>query len=367
MIQQDSTRNFLQKQPSAPFENPSPVIKEKNETNSRDSVKIKYIEKNVPKAVKRKETNSLKSKEKAVKKPVPNKKINIPIKKQLVQKIKSSELKAIKEKFKKPAGDSIFRFNDIISNSHGVKLDTGKIEIPLKLFSNHQLKQFNTHPQPTNKENSDWIFIALLVGYAAFIWVKVFYNKVFEQIYQAFFNNRITNQIVRDENILVQKASVLLTIIFNLVASLFIYHISILYDWNPDYVDTGFNRFLIFAFAISFIYTIKLLILKVVGHIFMVDKAIAVYIFNIFLINNLLGIALLPVLTFISFSQIYTNYAIDLALALIGGAFLYRIVRGALIGMAYSRVSIFYLFLYLCTLEIAPLLVLIKILILRDF
>lgn len=371
MIQQDSTRNFLLKPPSAPFENLSPVIKEKKETEgSRDSAKKKFIEKFVPKAVKGKDPKSAKSKskEKTAKKVAKKTKSDPVEKKEQVQKKKSTELKVSKEiKDEKQESDSVFRFNDIISNSQTKKVYPGEKEVPLKLFSNHQLKQFNTHPQPTNKENTDWIFITLLLAYAAFIWVKVFYNKIFIQISQAFFNNRITNQIVRDENILVQKASVLLTIIFYLVASLFIYQISILYDWNPDYVGTGFNRFLIFAFAISLIYTIKLLILKVVGHVFMVDKAIVIYIFNIFLINNLLGIALLPVLTFISFSHVYTEYAVYLAFVLIGGAFFYRLIRGCLIGLTYSRFSILYLFLYLCALEIAPLLVLIKILILRDF
>ncbi len=369
MIQQDSTKNFLQKAPSELFENPSP-IKEKKETGFRDSAKIKYIEKNVPKSAKRKEPTGPKVKDKPrrekEKEKSELKKKKDSKEKESTKKKKSSELKVLKpEKTDKPEADSIFRFNDIISNTPATRTDTGEVQRPEGLFAGHQLKQINKHPQPTNRENSDWIFFTLLLAYAAFIWVKVFYNKIFEQISQAFFNNRITNQIVRDENILVQKASVLLTIIFNLVASLFIYQVSVIYAWNPDYVGTGFNRFLIFAFAISFVYTIKLAILKIIGHIFQIDKAIAIYIFNVFLINNLLGIVLLPVLTFISFSHIYNEYGVYLAVVLSGSAFLYRISRGALIGIGYSRFSILYLFLYLCALEIAPLIVLVKLLVLR--
>jgi hypothetical protein len=231
----------------------------------------------------------------------------------------------------------------------------------------NQIRKIHSHPMPSNKEGTDWIFFTLLISCTAFIWVKVFYRKIFVQIVAAFFNNRITNQIVRDENILVQKASVLLTIIFNLVASLFLYKISLYFDWNPDYLGSGFNRFLVFAFGVSFIYTIKLLTLKLVGGIFKIDKGIAVYIFNIFLINNLLGIVLLPLMVFISFSGLYVFYAIYIGLALTAISLLYRIVRGWLIGLTYSGFSVFYLFLYLCALEIAPLVVLVKLLTIKSF
>lgn len=368
---QDSTRNFLQKPSSAPFENPFSTPREKQEPVIRDSTKIKYIEKFVPKAVKKKDSQ----KDKKDKKKKSDASAS-QLKKTSDTKKKSADLQKIKGQ-KKPDADSVFRFKDIEETVPPVVKNTDVLPImsdtaiakeqeTLQLFTGHELQQVNKHPQPINRESSDWIFITLLFACSAFVWVKVFYNKIFIQISQAFLNNRITNQIVRDENILVQKASVLLTIIFNLVVSLFLYQISVLYDWEHDYVGTGFNRFLIFALGISLIYTVKFLILKIVGHIFLLDKAIAIYIFNIFLINNILGIALLPVLTFISFSNIYREYGIYLAFILICGAFLYRIVRGCLVGLSYSRFSILYLFLYLCALEIAPLLILYKILVIRE-
>ncbi len=362
---QDSTNVFLQKPSAAPFENPS-IFREKREP-AKDSAKIKYLEKFVSKPSKSKDKDK---KDKNKKSDKGKEKKTEKESKKGKEKLKSETKKSEKEKKKTQEADSVFRFKDIDNTSSVIENVPSTDTVSgsqFKIFSGHQLKQRNEYAQPTNREANDWIFFTLVVAFGAFVWVKVFYSKIFQQIVQAFFNNRITNQIVRDENILVQRASVLLTIIYNLVISLFLYQVSVAYAWNPDYVGTGFNRFLVFAFAISFIYTIKLLILKVIGHVFMIDKAIVIYIFNIFLINNLLGITLLPVLTFISFSHVYKEYAIILAIVLIACAFLYRIIRGWLIGMSYSRFSILYLFLYLCALEIAPLLILVKLLVLRDF
>jgi hypothetical protein len=361
---QDSTKNFLFKSSTAPSESPS-FYKEKKEIPGRDSVKIKYIEKYVPKAAKRKEVS--KNKEASIKKTA---KPNAPVISKTKEKKKAADLHKEKKKISTQEADSVFRFNDIESNAPAIKpspSDTFKPVSPIFLNAGNKLKPEHTHPLPSNKENTDWIFFTLLISCGAFIWVKVFYRKIFEQIVQAFFNNRITNQIVRDENILIQKASVLLTIIFNLVFSLFLYKVSTFFEWNPDYLGSGFNRFLVFALAVSFIYTIKLLTLKVIGNIFKIDKAIAVYIFNIFLINNLLGIALIPVLIFVSFSKLYTLDAIYLGLGLTALSFFYRIVRGWLIGLTSSGFSLLYLFLYLCALEIAPLLVFYKLLTIKSF
>ena len=62
-----------------------------------------------------------------------------------------------------------------------------------------------------------------------------------------------------------------------------------------------------------------------------------------------------------AFSDIISlNTGIKIALVTGALAYVYCLVRGILIGISYQRFSPFYLFVYLCALEIAPLLVLIK-------
>lgn len=234
---------------------------------------------------------------------------------------------------------------------------------PVNFFLNHELKMIHNGPQSLNRTTPDWVFPMLVLIIVAFAWLRAFYNKYFIQIVTAFFNNNLTNQIVRDENILVQRASILLNLVFNLVAALFLYFVSVHFNWTPAGIGIGLNRYLFFALVVSAVYAMKFLMLKICGYLFNLDREMAAYIFNIFLVNNLLGILLIPIVAVLAFSvTINVTWVIYGSVALISVAFLYRIVRGFFIGITSPVSSLYYLFLYLCTLEFAPLLVLIKIL-----
>ncbi len=230
-------------------------------------------------------------------------------------------------------------------------------------YGGHELKVVHNGPQSLNRNTPDWIFPLLILLFASFAWLRVYYEKYFRQIATAFFNNNLTNQIVRDENILVQRASIVLNIVFNLVAALFLYFVSIHYSWSIGGIGNGFNRYVFFALVISMAYAMKFLILKICGYLFNLDHEMAAYIFNIFLINNVLGIFLIPVTALLAYSvTLNTTWIIYGSLILVGAALLYRIIRGLSVGFSSPVFSLYYLFLYLCTLEFAPWLVLIKIL-----
>jgi len=236
-------------------------------------------------------------------------------------------------------------------------------EKSFSLFTSHELVPKHAGPVSRNDTTPDWIFPLIVIIIASFAWLRAFYSKYFGQIISAFFNNNLANQVVRDENILVQRASVLLNIVFNLVAALLLYFMSIRFGWSPGSSFSGLNRYLFFTLVVSAAYTFKFLVLKICGYLFHLDKEMATYIFNIFLINNVLGICLLPLVAIIAFGlAAYTNMILYAAIILVAAAFLYRIGRGLAAGISSPVFSFYYLFLYLCTLEIAPLLMLVKIL-----
>jgi hypothetical protein len=229
------------------------------------------------------------------------------------------------------------------------------------LFTGHALPLRHANTQPLNRMHQDWEFFTLVFIVITFTMLKVLYNKNFRQILDAIFSVTLTNQMVRDENVLVQRASTLLMLTFNLVAAVFLYQVSVYFDWTSDFIGTGFSRFLIFAFGISSIYSLKFLVLKVVGLVFDLDKPVATYIFNIFLINNIMGVALIPMIIGIAYMpELYAGVLMKAALILVIMGFVYRLLRGIIIGISVKPLSVFYLFLYLCTLEIAPLLIISK-------
>ncbi|MBK6640983.1 MAG: DUF4271 domain-containing protein [Bacteroidetes bacterium] len=254
----------------------------------------------------------------------------------------------------------LFRFSDSDSTS-GFGREASFYRKIKVFFTGHVLQPVNAAPITFYRRTPDWFTLGLVVVVIAFTWIRVFYSKIFKQLVGAFFSNSISNQIVRDENILVQRASILMSFIFYLTASLFIYQIIDFFKWSNPLISDGLLRFILICLAVAFTYSFKMVLLKGLGEVFGIDKPVATYIFNIFLINNILGIALIPIVVGIAYvATVSTALVAWIGVGLVIIAFIYRLVRAFSIWLTLNRVSFFYLILYFCTLEIAPLVILVK-------
>lgn len=259
--------------------------------------------------------------------------------------------------------------NNILSNSDSVvaadtikftQSSTSSVKLA-DVWKTHELKPIHRDPQQLTDSNPDWLFLILIIVLGVLTYLRVFYRKNFFQIIAAVFNNNLTNQIVRDENLLMQRASVMLNVTFSIIAASYIYLVSVHYGWQMDGMGTGFIRFVFLALIVSAAFTVKFLVLRFCAFLFNLGREMSTYIFNIFIINNLLGIALVPFVALILFGNSFNSTVlIIVAVSVIGIAWLYRIGRGILIAARYPDFSPVYLFLYLCALEFAPLLVLVK-------
>jgi len=233
----------------------------------------------------------------------------------------------------------------------------------VQIYNGHELQQVHQQALARNNTLPVWFFPFLLVVLAVIAWLKFFYSRYFQQIFQAFLNFNLANQIVRDENIFVQRASIYLSVVFNLIIALLLYLLSLHYEWKLGGIDNGFMRFFFLFVLITIVYALKFIVLKVAGWLFEQEREMTAYMFHIFLTNNLLGIALLPIIGLLAYSAFPYLWLAITVLSLVIMSFGWRIFRGIQIGLSVSSFSPLYLFLYLCTLEIAPLLVLIRIVI----
>ncbi len=145
-------------------------------------------------------------------------------------------------------------------------------------------------------------------------------------------------------------------IYFFISAGFFFYLLASYYQW----LNT--NRIwmlLLTIFGIGLVYIIKHFILQIVGSSFPVEKETQLYGFVTMLINILLGLALTPINLVIAFAPLpFVSWAIWLGLAGILGLYLFRQLKGLFIAGRFMHSYRFHFFLYLCTAEIAPLLIL---------
>ena len=154
-------------------------------------------------------------------------------------------------------------------------------------------------------------------------------------------------------------ASFFLFLNFLLVFSLLIY--LSLENWGYYKILEDFPLMLSLSYillAITAFYMIKYILVFFVAWIFKTQAATESYFLNILLINQTTGIILLPILV-ISVYNPTLNLILSVWILLILFS-LFKIIRGAYLGYKTLDFSVYYLILYLCAIEFAPLILIIK-------
>lgn len=231
----------------------------------------------------------------------------------------------------------------------------------LDLFANHELVPVNRSPVPLPDPVPDWFTLTLTVLLAFFAWIRFSGTKILRQLIQAFLGNNISNQFVRDENVLVQRLSIMLQFVFYLSAGLFLYLISYRFEWPFTFPVEGFLRFTMLTLMVAAAFSIKMVVVKGVGELFGIERAASQYLFHLALFNNMLGLALFPLLLVAVYvAAVHAKTVLMAGVLLIIILFIYRTVRSFQIWRSMKGIPLFYFILYFCTLEIAPVMILIR-------
>jgi len=114
------------------------------------------------------------------------------------------------------------------------------------------------------------------------------------------------------------------------------------------------------------LFTCKHLALNIISNVLPISKDIKQYSFTIVIFGIILGLLLIPANVLIAFgSPGMTKILIYGSLTSILLLYLFRILRSLFIASRYITLHKFHFFMYLCTVEIAPLAVLVKAILLK--
>lgn len=204
---------------------------------------------------------------------------------------------------------------------------------------------------------SSWVMLLIVLSVLIIGYLFSAFNTRFNSVVKAFFTMRFANQLAREEYSLTHPVSVFLSINFLLTSSLFILQLISTENVFSSDVQLTFPSFLIVILCVIIVYIVKILSLKILGFIFDKQLVAGEYTFNIFLVNQILGIGFIPIIIFIAYGkQSFESGFIYAGIVLMAIAFIIRVGKGAISALTSGEVTLFYLFLYLCTLEILPLL-----------
>lgn len=248
-----------------------------------------------------------------------------------------------------------YQFND--SSIGYLKLDS--IERFLN-FSTTKATYYN-RGIPIEKANyTSWQWVILLLAIGLIGATRAFNRKRFSEYIQAIFSRNASIQIIRNEKVYGHRANVFFTSAYLLTASLLGLQIADITGLLPT--DNQLPFFWLTLAIIMIAYFSKILIHKLLAVILSFDQLAQEYIFAISLYNIAALFMILPSTLIASYGPLeHKALSLSIAVILMGISISARIIRGVQIGIN-GQINLIYLFLYLCTLEILPLIIVFKIL-----
>ncbi len=210
--------------------------------------------------------------------------------------------------------------------------------------------------EPTLKyiNNSTWPSIILTITLLLLAFTKAFGTNRIRQIYKSLFSYYSANEVVREEKVFFHQVNFSLFLVYLLTISLLLYFTATTINPNNSY---SFLYPSIFG-LVTLAYLIKFLFNSILAYLFDCAQHIPSYTYNVLLYNYLLGVILIPSLALIYFSDFSNTVILNMViLPLICIVLLIRFIRFFAIGIS-NNFSYLYIFLYICTLEILPLVVL---------
>ncbi|SFT27217.1 protein of unknown function [Mucilaginibacter polytrichastri] len=201
------------------------------------------------------------------------------------------------------------------------------------------------------------LIIVALITYAALLNRAV--SKDIINVVQSFYSKRVLSQVSKEDGLLSSWAFIGLFLLFGLTFGLFLYQISSYYE--IFYRISGIQLFISLSILIIALFAVKLLILRFIGFIFNISKVVAEYITTLYLTYFNITFVFLPVsLCFSLLAAKYIPYMLVVVLVIVVIIFIWQYLRSSVNIISTFQFPKFYLFIYLCALEICPILILIK-------
>ena len=207
--------------------------------------------------------------------------------------------------------------------------------------------------------SDDWILGVMLVSFVVLAWIRLFYNKFLSPTFVAVINQQVSHNLFRDKSGVSIRVSSGLNLIFYLNGGLYLY----LLVQRLEVEFFGFGSFWTFSLLCLILigfYLAKQIVTSLVGFISLTQMVFKEYMHNVFLFNKSLGLVLFPVvLGMVYMSDLLAPFFLYSGIAFVGIAYLLRLIRGFQIFIK-EGVSILYWILYLCALEILPIVLFLK-------
>lgn len=260
---------------------------------------------------------------------------------------------------------------DIMGLQDSLPMDTALLEgdtallMPIDSYKDQEVYiteyQLAEYFEYTDKsEHDSWIFIILIFQGIIIGSLRFFYYKDFRNLFTSITNIYLANQIFREQESTLTISGILFNInmfISGGVLSYFFFNYS---GINVELV--GFELIMVSILTLIGFYIVRNLTIWLISNLFVFGQKILLVKFHTNVLYRAYALLIYPLLFVAAFSpEIFAGLVLIIAL---GGLFLMLILkylRGLLIIKDYLKLFGLYIIFYICTLEIVPVLGLVKI------
>lgn len=206
----------------------------------------------------------------------------------------------------------------------------------------------------------DWFFIIALGILSIFAWIRVTYGKYLNNLWISSYSYQLAWKAYSERGVVEKRFGMGLDVLYIVNGSLFLYLLTVFL--TPGTFKGRSWQVIGFAFLLLLsLMVIRMFVMHLTGYLFARKELFSMFLYHFFLYNKVIGIVLLPFLITLPFTRgLFQEILIFTGITSIVIIHFARLFRAG-IYLLKNVVLLFYLILYLCILEILPILVIIKV------
>ena len=214
---------------------------------------------------------------------------------------------------------------------------------------------------PRKWQGKEAVFYAIIGLLLLFALLRNTFFRYVQDLFKTYFRTTVKQRQIKDQLLQSPLPSLLFNVFFTISIGMFLALILQYYG-----LGTGLNFWMLYLYCVVglvAVYGVKYVTLKLLGWLFQVPDATESYIFVVFTTNKIIGMVLIPFIVMMAFTfGTVRQAAVSLSIAVIIGLLVYRFFLSYTSIKTKIKVSFFHFIIYLLAFEIAPLLLINKLL-----
>ncbi len=254
-----------------------------------------------------------------------------------------------------PLGNNPFEVDHVPLRKSELKEKSVLVPSASEVNPENNAENMVSTPANTSQRSGLLVFVLSIISLILLAVVASTRRSIFNKLVRSFTNDNVLKLTQREENGGKNGAFIILYIIFFLSLS------SLAYLITNNYSRVSTLIWMYIFLGIIAIYVIRHVALYLFSVIFPVEREVRQFSFMIGVFNILLGLVLIPINLIIAYAPDSLGVAaLYIAFGIAGFILVIRTLRGFLIGLVNYGSNVFHFFLYLCTFELVPILLIIR-------